>query len=280
MSTTGLLVCAALAALVFPPAATASSSVPLVPLADGLWTVAVDTRTDAAEASSRWQFLVDTGSTHTVLAEAAAVRAGLPVTRGRWLLTPAGLLEVGETRLPALVLGDRVRRDVTVLVADLAALGRDPRIDGILGMDVLDADRIVLDLRGGVLSLLDGTSRPASRRGTALPARLVGGRLVVEARVNGRPRSLVLDSGAAVTVLYEAAAGGADVRLGTAGGTRGGLAARAELSVGGVHLGPVPAVRILPARPPVAGEGLLPAAVFARIEIDRTAGLVHVVPRR
>jgi predicted aspartyl protease len=280
MPTLGLLVCAALAALVLPSPLTAAPSVPLRPLGGGLWTVAVDGRTDAADDSTRWHFLVDTGSTHTVLAEAAARRAGLLVTPGRLLLTPAGLIEVGETRLPALAVGDRVRRDVLVLVADLTALGRDPRIDGILGMDVLDADRIVLDLVVGSLSLVDGAAARRPGGGIALPAREVGGRLVVEARVDGRLRSLVLDTGAAVTVLYEDAAGGAAFWLGTAGGVTSGLAARAELSVGRLHLGPVPAVRVRTRRPAAMGEGLLPGAVFARIDIDRAAGIVRLVPRR
>ncbi len=280
MSTTRLLVFAVLAAVGVPPPASAAPAVPLRPLSGGLWTVAVDTRTDAADATTRWHFLVDTGSTQTVLAEAAAARAGLAVARGRWLLTPAGLIEVGETRLPALVIGTRVRRDVAVLVADLTALGRDPRIDGILGMDVLDAGRIVLDLQAGALSLIDGGPGGQSRQGSALVARQVDGRLIVQATVDGRPRALVLDTGAAVTVLYEDAATGAALRLGTAGGGRSGLAARAELSVGGLHLGPVPAVRVRAQRPSTAAEGVLPGGVFARIDIDRATGVVHVVPRR
>jgi len=272
---------AALLATAHPgEAAAARAALPLEPLSAGLWTVTVDATPVVPGITARWRFLVDTGSTHTVIAEAAAARAGLTVAPGRWLLTPAGRIEVGEARLPELRLGDRVRAGLPVLVTDLAALGRDPRIDGILGMDVLDADRLVLDLVAGTLLLTDADDTRVARRGSRLPARTVNGRLVVDARVDGRVRALVLDSGAAITVLYDDPRAGAEVRLGTAGGARLGRATRAELSAGALHLGAVPAVRVQPPATRAAGEGLLPAAVFARIDIDRVTGRVHAVPRR
>jgi len=262
-----------------PVVAASHHVLPLRPLGSGLWTAEM-----AVGPGAPWRVLVDTGSTHTVIAATAAARAGLTVTPGRLLLTPAGLVDVGSTRLPRLALGDHVRHDVPVLVADLSALGRDPRIDGILGMDVLDADTIVLDLVAGRLIL--GAPGVARRReGTALSADGVDGRLVVEASVDGRPRRLVLDSGAATTLLYDDGTRGArgaagDVGVATAGGTRRGRATRAEVSVGPVRLGPVPAIRVAAPAAVMPAEGVLAASVFSRIEIDRAGGRVHVVPRR
>lgn len=254
----------------------AGAAVPLVPLA-GLWTVRVDAGTRGGRP---WHFLVDTGTTQTIVSAIAARQLGLEVTAGPQLRTPAGPVDAGQARLPVLGLGDRIRRDVPVLVADLSALGRDPRIDGILGMDVLDADRIVLDLVRGQLTLVDGDSDDIARRGTALPVREMAGRLVVDVSLDGRVRGLVLDSGASATVLYEDTTRGAPVRVRSAGGTGAGRTQRAELSVGRLVLGPVSAVRLAPPAVATGAAGLLPATLFSRIDIDRRAGLVRLQPRR
>lgn len=253
-----------------------ASTVPLHLLSAGLWTTPVD----AGPGGPVWHFLVDTGTTQTILSDAAARRAGLTVGAGPRLLTPAGPVAVGETTLPVLRVGARSRRDVAVLVADLSVLGRDPRIDGILGMDVLDAERIVLDLAAGELTLVDGDSDDVARRGTALPARVVAGRLLLDARLDGRARTLVLDSGATATVVYDPAPAGAAVDLRTAGGVATGRTRRTELAVGAVVVGPVRAVRLLAPPVPTGAQGLLPAALFARIDFDRRAGLVRLIPRR
>ncbi len=258
------------------PGAAAASSVDLLPLSPGLWTAPVD----AGPGQPVWRLLVDTGTSQTILSELTARRAGLTLTSGGRLLTPAGPVEVGAARLPLLRVGDRLRRDVPVLVADLSVLGRDPRLDGILGMDVLDADRLVLDLVGGTLTLVDGPSDHVARRGAAMPVRAVGGRVVVEARVDGWPRQLVLDSGAAATIVYDHVSRGAPVALRTAGGTAAGRMRRTELAVGAVVVGPVRAVLAAPPLVPTGAEGLLPAALFARVDLDRRAGELRLLPRR
>lgn len=272
-----LLSCLALLLVTARPSSLhAGSAVPLVPAA-GLWTVRVDAGTPTGPA---WHFLVDTGTTQTVVSTSAARTIGLVVTPGSRLLTPAGPVAVGQARLPVLGLGDRVRRDVPVLVADLSALGRDPRIDGILGMDVLDADRIVLDLALGQLTLVDGASDHIARRGTAQAVRYLGGRLVVDVNLDGRVHGLVLDSGASTTVLYAATSRGAAVDVRSAGGAVSGRTRRTELSVGRLALGPVSAVHVAPPAMATGAAGLLPATLFARIDIDRRAGVVRLQPRR
>ena len=259
-----------------PSPAGAATTVSLRVWAPGLWTAPVD----AGPGQPMWHLLVDTGTTHTILSEAAARGAGLAVVPGGRLLTAAGAVEVGATRVPMLRIGSRTRLDVPVLVGDLSALGRDPRIDGILGMDGLDADRVVLDLVLSRLTLVDGPGDDVARRGTVLPARRLGGRVIVDARLDGARRGLVLDSGAAATVVFEGDDLGAVVDLRTAGGVTGGRERRSELAVGGLVIGPVRAVRIRPPAVATGAEGLLPAALFARIDIDRVAGVVRVQPRR
>ena len=277
MSTIHRIACVlAVSLCLWPSPAEAATTVSLRVWAPGLWTAPVD----AGPGQPVWHLMVDTGTTHTILSEAAAREAGLIVAPGGRLLTPAGPVDVGATRVPILRLGSRTRLDVPVLVADLSALGRDPRIDGILGMDGLDADRVVLDLTLSRLTLVDGPGDDVARRGTVLPARTLGGRVIVEARIDGERRGMVLDSGAAATVVFDGEGAGAAVDLRTAGGVTSGRERRSELAVGGVVFGPVRAVRMPAPAVATGAEGLLPAVLFARIDIDRVAGVVRVQPRR
>lgn len=254
----------------------ARATVSLRALSPGLWTAPVET----AAGQPPWHLLVDTGTTRTIVSDLAARKAGLEVVPGERLLTPAGPVDAGAARLPRLRVGDRLRTDVPVLVADLSALGRDPRLDGVLGMDLLDADRVVFDFVAGDLTLVDGPSDHVARRGTAMPARELGGRVVVEARLDGRPRMLVLDSGAAAPTVYDSATRGAVVDLRTAGGAVAARMQRTELAVGGVVIGPVRAVRTPAPAAPTGAEGLLPTALFARVDLDRRTGVLRLQPRR
>jgi predicted aspartyl protease len=261
--------------LLAPAPALAGRAVPLVAFSPGLWTVEVA----APGGGPAWRWLVDTGSTHTVLSTSAASRAGLPVEPGGRLLTPAGVIEAGAVELPPFRLGGWLQPARRVLVAPLAAIGRDPRLDGILGMDVLGGGPVVLDLAGGALLL--GQERPAGAgQGEAVPARVHGGRLVVDVEVDGALRTMVLDSGAQVPVVFDAAPAGAGVTIGTVAGAQPARASRAELRVGDVSLGGVPTVRVPPPRARTGSDGLLPAAMFARVYLDPVRGDVRVVPRR
>ncbi len=261
--------------LVTPFSAHAGPSAPLEAFGPGLWTVEL-----ALEGQpERWRFLVDTGSSHTVISTAMAARAGLPVAGGSRLLTPAGLLEVGETDLPAFRIGSQPREGRRVQVAPLAALGKDARLDGILGMDALGGTPFVLDLAGGALRFLPAE---ASGRGEGLlvPARPHAGRVVVEVAVDGETRAMVLDSGAQMPVVFEAAVAGAPVTLATAGGRRQARVARAEWRVGPVQLGGVLTVRTASPAARTGSDGLLPVTAFSRVFIDPARGEVRVAVRR
>lgn len=234
----------------------------------------------AGPGARRWRFLVDTGSTHSLLSIEAARRAGLIVRPGRHLRTPAGLVTAGETTLDGVSIGDRRVAALAVLVVDLAGLGTAEPIDGILGMDALSSGRLALDLVAGTLAFGDVDARAGRPGGRVVPARVVEGRLLVEARVDGRPRTLVLDSGAAQLVLFDAGESGTPVGLTTAGGTGAARAGRAEVALDGVRLGAVPTLRMASPSGRAGSDGLLPAALFASISFDRGAGELRVVPRR
>jgi Aspartyl protease len=261
--------------LVAPHPASAGPSIPLEPFAPGLWTV----RIDLPDGGGRWRFLLDTGSSHTVVATEAARRAGLTVVPGGQLLTPAGLIAVGETELPPFRLGGHPQPRRRVQVAPLDAVGGDIRLDGILGMDALAGAPFVLDLAGGQLLRLPPDANGRGE-GVAVPARTHAGRVVVEVEVDGAMRAMVLDSGAQVPVVFEAAGSGASVTVTTAAGARPARAARAELRVGAVHLGGVVTLRVPAPAARTGSDGLLPVAVFSRVFVDAARGVVRVVPRR
>jgi len=250
-------------------------AVPLVPIGNGLWTLPVA----SCHTARPWRFLIDTGSTRTLLASAAARSAGLAVRDGAGVITPAGRVAAGEATLDDLRLGDRILTRFPVLVVDLAALGHAGAIDGILGMDALAHDRVLLDLAGGRLSFVEAANAP-SAHGAAAAMRQERGRVLLEARIDGVPRTLVLDSGAAHVVVYDARPVGAPVPLTTAGGVTPGRAGRANLSLGPVHLGTIPALRMTAPGHRGASDGLHPASLFTSIYIDRAAGEVRLVPRR
>ncbi|MGE4086239.1 MAG: aspartyl protease family protein [Vicinamibacterales bacterium] len=241
--------------------------------AGGLWSVPVT----LAGGTGPRQFVIDTGSERTVVAADVAEALGLSLRPGPVLYTPAGRIDASEATIGPLGLGGLHVPSLAVIVADLRDVGRGWPLDGILGMDVLGGRDLLIDFARERLTI-GGELRATGD--TRLAARTVGGRRVVAARVDGRPRDLVLDTGAASFVIFESAGAGERVRLGAAGGSVEARMRRAEVAVGGVHLGGVPVVR-LPAIAPRAGnDGLLPGNVFSRIFIDAGGDEVRVVPRR
>lgn len=272
-----LWLAAAAFAWLLPSAAIAGDpGVALARLDGGLWTV----QAGVGPAGQRVTLVLDTGAERTVF-DVEVVRAlGLVPAPWGLLGTPAGLVEASTVRLPSLALGPHVRTDVPVLVANLSGLAAGAGVDGILGMDALAAPHVLIDFAHGVLSFsTDGLDSAAE--GVALPSRANGLRVVVDARVDGLDRALVLDTGAETIVLFEAPGDvGRLVSFGAAGVRGEGRVAVAEVAIGVVALGSLPVLRVARQRPRFGSDGVLPATAFARLHIDRVAGVVRVVPRR
>lgn len=267
---------AALMWLVPGPAIAGDPDLPLSRLDGGLWTL----QAAIGAEGRRLTLLLDTGAERTVIDAEVARALGLTAVPWGLLGTPAGLVGASMVRLPTFALGPHVRTDVPVLVADLAALRAGTGVDGILGMDALAAPHVLIDFANAALSFpADGLARaPGS---ASLPARTAGARVVVDARIDGRDRPLVLDSGAETIVLFEApGAPGRRVSFGAAGARGEGRLAAARVTLGAVAIGLLPVLRVVGGQPRFGSDGVLPATAFARLHIDRAAGVVHVVPRR
>jgi predicted aspartyl protease len=151
--------------------------------------------------SGPYHFLVDTGAERTLIAADIATQLGLP--RGAEVLVegiirgqPAALVQLGRLELGGLTCPD-------LLVPQLPRAML--RVDGYLGLDVLDRHRVIFDFKHQTLTV----TRPQgffsalfSRRDEAI-VRTLGrsGRLrATDCRVNGEPAAAFIDTGAEVSV--------------------------------------------------------------------------------
>ena len=246
-------------------------------------------------------FVVDTGSSITVIDDRAAGELSLPPA-GR-MASPSGSdplviaqLTIGPVALPP-------GRVVTADVRQLSRLLGD--VGGILGSDALlamgrtaiDYARCRLTVGGSAAEMDASTTAPApdARRrgesGTAavrIPLEWHQGRPVVT--VGGGAR-LVLDSGAStVTIFSDTAAAGtlrwnsreaAIVRIDRLDGAKIGRLGELEcLTVGTMEIRNVPAVAVrswYDRRDAMAPDGLLPLGLFSRAHIALAEGYVELV---
>ena len=94
--------------------------------------------------------MLDTGATHTVISQRLAEMLSLRPMGRSAVQTVGGVIGVTISRLRSLKVGAAEVSDVPIVVHDFS---RDPRIDGLLGMDFLGRYRFGLDARRQVLVL-------------------------------------------------------------------------------------------------------------------------------
>lgn len=143
-----------------------------------------------------FEFVVDTGANKSVISSALAARLGLPAGRSMKVYTTVGPVETPSAHVDLLQVGDRVMRRANVPVLPVTGL----RADGMLGVDWLKGERLILDIANRRLEIRKpGRAGPA---GTVVPARMKSGQLtIVDADMNGRGRiNAMIDSGSEVTM--------------------------------------------------------------------------------
>jgi hypothetical protein len=94
---------------------------------------------------------LDTGATNTVISRRLAGLLSLRPSGNAAVQTVGGVIAVTVARLQSLKVGDAEANDLPVIVHDFS---RDPRLEGLLGMDFLGRYRIGLDIQKQVLVLL------------------------------------------------------------------------------------------------------------------------------
>src|SRR6476469_9632438 len=86
-------------------------------------------------ATGPFRFLVDTGSTLTVVDRAVADRLGLELIRTITAVSTTGTVETAETVIAQLQAGDVSMTGVAALVVSLPRFPSHGHLDGILGMN-------------------------------------------------------------------------------------------------------------------------------------------------
>lgn len=146
-----------------------------------------------------FQFLVDTGADRTAISRELATKLGLAKGEKASIHTIAGESMVATATIPDLELTRKplMVRDAPLLDAD------NMGADGILGVDSLRSDRVLFDFGTQTLSIVpsavpDFRDEPGT---IVVQAERKNGRLVVtDATANGRDLTVVIDTGAELSI--------------------------------------------------------------------------------
>jgi predicted aspartyl protease len=234
-----------------------------------------------------YRFLLDTGSSHTVIRQTLATTLAVSTVAKVPMATSVGSTLALVVLLPDVALGStHVDSLLATSLPPEAAGILDGRLSGILGQDFLSQFDYTLDYRASRLSWrLD----EQVDRGVRLVLQPSNGRFLVQLPQDDRcrcPVRMVPDSGANRVVLFagrqadrlrvDAAGTAMRVSTLTGDGTARGAIIRALL-VGPVTLRDLPAARIvLPEGTTEDGDGLLPLSLFARVSFHHREGYMMV----
>ena len=234
-----------------------------------------------------YRFVLDTGSSRTVISTRLAKALRLPFVAKTVMVTPAGRDEAYIVRLERLAVegGTGFNVAAAVMPGDRYAAGQ--RVDGLIGQDVLSTLVYTIDYaRRIVVWHADGDLLAGDR----LPLDVRNNRVLVSLAqhdADPNPVWLVPDSGSDALVLFSHAKDKLALKLLDVGvlsslsGSR--LARRAEIEglvVGTARLNSPYAVVIDSEEPAeMMGDGLLPLNLFARVTFNVAAGYLIVQPR-
>ena len=147
-----------------------------------------------------FNFLVDTGADHTVIARHLVSSLKLARAPSVQLFSVSGDEMVNTASLGTLKFSKKTIRNVNAAVLERSNLGAD----GVLGIDSLRSERVTFDFRKGVMTIVPSTtveSRVPNRDTVVVVGKLKAGRLVLtEARAASRPVNIVIDTGSDATV--------------------------------------------------------------------------------
>jgi len=144
-----------------------------------------------------FDFVIDTGSDRTVISRELALRLGLPKGPAVTLHGSAGVEQVETAVISRLSIGKRVVESIDAPVLAAANLGAD----GMLGIDSLRDEHVVMDFKNKTLSATPSSSVDLDHLTVIVRGRSRFGQLIlVDAQVRGRNVYVIVDSGAQNTI--------------------------------------------------------------------------------
>ena len=226
-----------------------------------------------------YEFLLDTGSTTSVVERKLATDLGLKPLQQTVIRTATGTEGVSIARVHQIDVGSQSARTVLVLCSEMDAVrSLDENIRGILGFNFLSRLRYTLDYKRKKLRF-EGEE---AVEGTRVPFDASGRSIILS---TGHLR-LLLDTGATGVFLFRA--DGLDIEMdarsirsvSTLSGRRvakSGLLRR--LVIGDQTFHGVPITLVPQSELEEKADGLVPGALFDSIYVDHEAGFVVLNPR-
>ena len=231
-----------------------------------------------------FRFLIDTGAQNTVVSSDLAGRLALPADRAARLIGVAGEHPVQTVLVDELGLGRRSYFGLIAPVLEQSNIGAD----GIVGVDSLQDQRVVIDFRANTIAVSDARTLGGNAGYEIIvTARGRSGQLIVtDATIDGVRTAVVIDTGAETTIgnpALLAALGRKKARLEqtaldsvTGQSVPAGLAVARQLKLQGATLGNVtiafadapPFAFLGLARKPAILLGMRELRVFRRVAID------------
>jgi predicted aspartyl protease len=231
-----------------------------------------------------YRFVIDTGSSRTVISTRLWQALRLPVVAKTLMVTPGGRNDAYVVRLDRLAVGGRPEVSVTAAVMPAERYAAGQQVDGLIGQDVLSSAIYTIDYGD---SAIVWHSPADVLRGVRLPLNVRNHRVLVnlpQYQGDPRPLSMIPDTGSDALVLFAHARD--KVRftsldfgvLSSVSGTK--LARRIQLDglvVGQARLqNPFAVVVETEESSDLMGDGLLPLHVFSRVTFDVTGGFLIV----
>ena len=144
-----------------------------------------------------YAFLVDTGANKSCVSRELADRLNLPAGAEVSLHTMVAARTRSTIKVERLEVGTRSQRNVEIPVLPMTY----PEADGVLGVDWLKAQRLVLDFKGRSLEIAAPKYESSTPNRVVVPARKRSGQLtLVDADMNGAPISAMIDSGSEISI--------------------------------------------------------------------------------
>ena len=142
-----------------------------------------------------FRFMIDTGAQATVVASSIADRLELNDRNSAVLVGMASQQVIETTEIPQFEIG---RRTISIATAALVERGNIGGADGILGLDSLQGQRVLLDFVNDRISVADAAD-DSGRNGYEIIVRArekLGQLIIADARIDGIRTAVIVDTGA------------------------------------------------------------------------------------